>query len=132
MSLPPSPGDPYPYHPRHPPPRRGLNLGVGALLGVLVGILGPIVLSLIAYTAGQGFSGGLADDIVGLSLLAIFGLPVLLLVAGCVLMIPDRLRGWGVAALMASGIWLISSAGVCVVALFVALDSYEASGMMLL
>ena len=64
MSLPPSPGDPYPYYPPHPPPRRGLNLGVGALLGVLVGILGPIILSLIAYAAGQGFSGGLADDIV--------------------------------------------------------------------
>lgn len=132
MSLPPSPGDPYPYYPPHPPPRRGLNLGVGALLGVLVGILGPIILSLIAYAAGQGFSGGLADDIVGLSLLAIFGLPVLLLVAGCVLMIPDRLRGWGVAALMASGIWLISSAGVCTVFFFGVLAQYDETGMMLL
>ena len=132
MSLPPSPGDPYPYYPPHPPPRRGLNLGVGALLGVIVGILGPVVLGLIAYAAGQGLTGQVADDIISLSILAIFALPVLLLFAGCVLMVPDQLRGWGVAALMASGIWLISSAGVCVVALVVALNTYEASGMMLL
>lgn len=93
-------------------------MGAGAALGVVVGVLGPVVLALLPWFAGRvGAPGEITNAVIGVSILAILGLPVVLLLAGCLLMIPDRLRGWGVAALMASGIWLISSAGVCVVAL---------------
>ena len=105
MSQPPWPVE------QNPAPPRGLGAGAGAGLGLLAGLLGPVVL---------GFLTGVAAEIVGegssvpvLIIGAFFVIPVILFASGIVLVIPDFLRGWGVACLVSSGIWLISSAGVC-------------------
>lgn len=129
MSLHPPFPDSYPPA---PPPRQGLSLAAGAALGVLIGLVGPVILALTAWAVQRLFSPSVAEAFITLSIAAILVLPVILLVAGCLLMIPDRARGWGVAGLMASGVWLISSAGVCTVFLFGALATYDNSAMMLL
>ena len=101
-------------------------MGPGAALGALVGLLGPILLGLLGWAANSvspGTSSG--EAVISLVLVAILSIPVLLLVGGCIRMVPDSLRGWGVAALVASGVWLISSAGVCTAILFGALASYD-------
>ncbi len=116
--------DPY-----QPPPRAGLGLGAGAGLGALVGIVGPILLGLLGWGATTVLQASVAESVNGLVIIAIVVLPIVLLIGGCLLMIPDHTRGWGVAALTASGVWLISAAGVCTVALFGALASYDNSGM---
>lgn len=126
----------HPYWPVDPsmaqPQRKGMGLGVGAALGVLVGLLGPVVIGLLAWGATEVLPYETAGPVVSVLVMLVLGLPVLLLIAGCLLMIPDTSRGWGVAGLMASGVWLISSAGVCTVWLFGALATYDNAGMMLL
>ena len=112
--------------------RQRLGLGAGAALGVLVGVLGPIVIALGAWGLIAVLPPEPGGSFVGLAILAIIGLPLILVVLGAILMISDEWRGWGVAALTASGVWLISSAGVCTVAFFGAMSSYDNSGMMLL
>lgn len=114
-----------------PTPRRGLGLGLGAGIGTLVGLLGPVLLGLLGWAATSWLDGQSADSLLGLVFIAVVSIPVLLLVGGCILMIPDLLRGWGVACLVASGVWLISSAGVCTVFLFGALASYDPYAMFL-
>lgn len=120
---------PEPYGAWH---RQRLGLGAGAALGVLVGVLGPIVIALVVWGLTAVLPTGSGSSLVGLAILAIIGLPLILVVLGAILMISDEWRGWGVAALTASGVWLISSAGVCTVAFFGAMSSYDNSGMMLL
>lgn len=128
MSQPQWPGDPFAV-----PQRTGLGLGAGAALGLLIGLTGPVVLALIAWGGIVVLPPDAGGTVVGLSIIAILALPILLLIAGCVLMVGDDLRGWGVAGLTASGIWLISSAGVCTVWIFGSLATYDnASAMMIL
>lgn len=129
MSLQYPPRDPYPA----PPRREGLGLGAGAALGVLVGLLGPVLIAIGAWGAAGVLPDGGGD--VGYAtfwaaVLTIITVPALLLLGGCVLVVPDRTRGWGVGALMACGVWLLCSAGVCTVAFFGALASYGGSAMM--
>lgn len=114
-----------------PPRRRGMGLGMGAAVGALSGLLGPVVLGLIIWAAVALGSGDERDLLVALLVISAAVIPIVLLVVGCVLMIPDQLRGWGVAALVASGVWLISSAGVCTVLLYGALASLETHGMLI-
>lgn len=132
MSLQPPFPDSHPPAPPPPPPRQGLSLAAGAALGVLIGLVGPVILALMAWMAQRLLPMDVAESLITLSIAAILVLPVILLVAGCLLMIPDRARGWGVAGLMASGVWLISSAGVCTVFLVGVLAIYDNSAMMLL
>lgn len=127
MSQPQWPGDPYAI-----PQRTGLGLGAGAGLGVLVGLLGPVVLALIGGGAIAVLPPDAGGVILGLAIIAILVLPVVLLLGGCVLMIFDDWRGWGVAGLTASGIWLISSAGVCTAWLFGSLATYDNASAMIL
>lgn len=108
MSQPHSPIEPY-----RPPTRSGLGMGAGAALGGLVGLLGPVLFGLLGWAALSLSSSETGGTLVSLVLLAVVSIPVVLLIGGCVLMISDQLRGWGVACLTASGVWLISSAGVC-------------------
>lgn len=115
-----------------PPRRGGMGLGAGAALGLLVGVLGPILIALAAWGLATVLPDGTGGPLGWLAVLAIIGLPLVLALLGAVLMVPDEWRGWGVAALTASGVWLISSAGVCTVAFFGVLSSYDNSGMMLL
>lgn len=123
----------WPADPTAPPPqRKGMGLGVGAALGVLVGLIGPVLIGLLAWGATEVLPYDVAGPVVSVLVILVLGLPVLFLLAGCLLMIPDTARGWGVAALMASGVWLVSSAGVCTVWLFGALATYDNAGMMLL
>ncbi|WP_435198484.1 hypothetical protein [Janibacter sp. GS2] len=121
---------PWPPEQQVQRPRR-LGLGAGSLLGVLVGLLGPVLLALGAWGLARLFPGEPAVTIGWIAVFAILTIPVVLLLAGCLLMIPDHLRGWGVGALMASGVWLVCSAGVCTVAFFGALSTYENAAMML-
>lgn len=129
MSLPPSPGDPHPYP--YPPPRQGLSLGAGAALGVVTGLVGPVVLAALAWVVGQSGPGEFANLVIGLSLVVIIFLPVVLLVLGCLLMIHEATRGWGVASLMAAGVWLICSAGVCTLFFFGAAAVYGSAAVVI-
>lgn len=115
----------HPWHAEPPPAPRGLGIGHGAGLGVLVGLAGPILLALLAWGLSALAGAHVGGQIVGVTIVAIVVIPLVLVVLGCILVFPDVTRGLGVAALMASGVWLISGAGVCVVALFGALASYE-------
>ena len=117
-----------PEVPEHAP-RQGMGMGVGAALGALVGLLGPIALGLLGWAVVAWASADAGGTLAFLVLAAVVSIPVVLLVGGCILMVPDTLRGWGVAALVASGVWLISSAGVCTVFFFGALASAETSMM---
>ena len=127
MSLQYPPRDPYPA----PPGPEGLGLGVGALLGLLVGLLGPVLIALGAWGATRVLPvGDMEYGAFWLAVIAIVTIPVLLLLGGLGLIIHDRTRGWGVAALMASGVWLVCSAGVCTAAFFGALASYDTAAMM--
>ncbi len=119
MSQPPWTAD------QRPAPRRGLSLSVGAALGTFVGLLGPVILALIAWVADNRLSDDDAGTVITAMVVAVLALPVVLLVAGCILVFPDVLRGWGVACLVAAGVWLISGAGVCTVFFFGALASAE-------
>ncbi len=99
---------------QQPPVRRGLSSGWGMLIGGVVGFLGPVLIyafvqMMVALDVGVSFGG------IAALLIAVMPLP--LLVLGLVLVFIDRVRGWGVAALVAAGVWLVTSAGVCVVAL---------------
>lgn len=129
MSQPPSWGEPPQIPPHRPPsppfPRTGLGLGAGAGLGALVGILGPILIALAAWGVNSLVHGQAGADLTGMAIIAILIIPVGLLIGGCVLMVPDSTRGWGVGALVASGVWLLSSAGVCTVFFFGALATYN-------
>ena len=100
---------------QQPPARRGLSSGWGSFIGAAVGFVGPILIysfvqMLVWVDAGVSV-GGFAALII-----AVMPMPLLLL--GLVLVFIDRTRGWGVAALVAAGVWLVTSAGVCVVAIF--------------
>lgn len=97
-----------------PPVTTGLGSGWGTLIGGVVGFLGPVLIYLLAMILiwlDVGFSVG------GVAGLAIAVMPLPLLVLGGVLIFIDRTRGWGVAALVAAGVWIVTSAGVCVVAI---------------
>lgn len=118
--------------PRRPDYRAGLGPGAGAAVGIVAGILGPIVIALVAWGLAAVLPDGSGGNLTLLATLAIIGLPFVLAVLGSALMVPDAWRGWGVAALTASGVWLISGAGVCTVAFFGALSSYDNSAMMVL
>lgn len=90
-------------------------------------------LAFVAWAAGSSsVSSEVSDLVIGVSITAIIATPVVLLLAGCLLMIPYEARGWGVAGLMASGVWLICSAGVCTLFVFGALATYDNAMMMLL
>lgn len=127
MVQPPPSGSPYPA-----PPRTGLGMGAGAGIGALVGLLGPVVIALLTWGVSSVVPGP-AGDGAWLVVLGVIAAPVILLLAGCVLMIPDRLRGWGVACLVAGGLWLISSAGVCTALVFGFAQMYQndSSGVLL-
>lgn len=127
MVQPPPSGSPYPA-----PPRTGLGMGAGAGIGALVGLLGPVVIAPLTWGVSSVVPGP-AGDGAWLVVLGVIATPVILLLAGCVLMIPDRLRGWGVACLVAGGLWLISSAGVCTALVFGFAQMYQndSSGVLL-
>lgn len=115
----------YPWHADTAPEQRGLGIGIGCGLGGLVGLAGPIFLGLLAWGVNSVAAPQIGNQVVGATVVAMLFIPLPLFVLGCILLFPEFTRGVGVAALMASGVWLISGAGVCVVAFFGALASYE-------
>ena len=129
---PPGPGQhppygqqPYGQQPYTPPPSKGVPAWVW-----VVSI--PVVIALLTWGVSSVVPGP-AGDGAWLVVLGVIATPVILLLAGCVLMIPDRLRGWGVACLVAGGLWLISSAGVCTALVFGFAQMYQndSSGVLL-
>lgn len=133
MSLQPPPSDPYGQGPRPRPyrappgkPPFGQRLGLGAGLGVIIGIILPvvIVLGMWATTALGDASGA---PFTGMLFWVLAGLPVLMLVVGAALMVPDNLRAYGVALMTASGVSIITSAGLCVLVLVGAMAALSQS-----
>ncbi len=122
MSYPPppvSPGPPNPYGPPGPSvaPRR---LGRAALIGGVAGIVGPPLLLLASIAVWQLVNRSSAQDAgIGLLFWGIVLVPGAAFIIGLVTIIIERTRAWGVALLVFSGTWLISTAGTCVVALIV-------------
>ena len=99
---------------QQPRATRGLSSGWGMVIGGVVGFLGPILIYAfvqVLVALDVGFSAG------GIAALIIAVTPLPLLILGLLIVFYDRLRGWGVAALVAAGVWLVTSAGVCVVAI---------------
>ena len=74
-------------------------------LGILVGLVACLVLPFLAAIGAD------ALGLLGFGLLT----PLLVLVAGVILVIPDRTRRWGTGLLMGFVVALVLGAGACVV-----------------
>ncbi len=92
-----------------------LSAGWGALLGVVLGFLGPVIMAVLTSLVSRLVDNG--NPVIAGGIILIMVLPLVLMALGIILAIPDSTRGWGVAGMVASGVWLITSAGVCVAAL---------------
>ncbi|MGZ8736615.1 MAG: hypothetical protein ACXWXO_01930 [Nocardioides sp.] len=74
-------------------------------LGILVGVVACIALPFLSALGAD------ALGLFGFGLLA----PLLVLVAGVILVIPDRTRRWGTGLLMGFAVSVVVGAGACVV-----------------
>jgi hypothetical protein len=83
-------------------------------LGLLAGVLACLGLPFLGAVGVDRFG------LLGFGLLA----PLLVLVAGVILVIPDRTRRWGTGLLMGFAVSLVLGAGACVVLL----ASYNSMG----
>lgn len=110
MSQLPPPHEPWrtPQY-QQQPPQQGGRLGLGFGLGTLAGILLPVVAVIVVAATGSLDAG--LSEVVGLVFVA---LPLVLFLAGALLMIPDNLRALGVALMTAAGVSIITTAGLCV------------------
>ena len=94
---------PTPPPPEEPATERGKRRDLW--LGLLVGVVACIALPFL------GVLGADALGFLGLGLLT----PLLVLVAGVILVIPDRTRRWGTGLLLGFVVSLVLGAGACVV-----------------
>lgn len=104
---PPSPPPPYDYGPP-PPPRSGGSIWLG--IGIGIGIVALLWLSSIALSNSSAF------EVVILVWLA---MPLIMLIAGIVLIVLPRTRRTGAGILISMGAAVLIGGGVCVALLTV-------------